>query len=118
MISGSRLRSLRKAKGLNQEELGQLLNVTKVSICCYEKEKRTPNLETFEDMMKIFNVPADYLLGKDIKVVMEDEEQYTTYLSKEDIELIDEIKANRNLYNKLLESPKRTIELINKKLNL
>jgi transcriptional regulator with XRE-family HTH domain len=118
MLNGNRLKNLRKAKGLSQDELGKLLNVTKVSICCYEREKRTPNLETFEDIMKTFNVTADYLLGNDIKVVKEDDEKYTAYFSKEDIELLNEIKSNRNLYNKLLENPKRLVELIAKKLNL
>ena len=34
---GERLKTLRKEKGMTQTELGSMINVTKVSICCYEK---------------------------------------------------------------------------------
>lgn len=113
---GKRLKELRKNKNLNQEELGKLINVTKVSICCYEKETRTPNLDTFEDLLKVFNVSADYLLGNDKKVVMEENEDYKIFLAKEDLELLKEIKANKELYKKLLDNPKRMIESISKKI--
>lgn len=118
MLIGKRLKELRLAKGLNQKELGELVNVTKVSICCYENEKRTPNLETFKDLIKVFNVSADYLLGNDmqVKVVKEKEEPYLTTIAKEDLDILNEIKANHDLYCKLTEDPKRMVELINKKL--
>ena len=118
MLIGKRLKELRLAKGLNQKELGELVNVTKVSICCYENEKRTPNLETFKDLIKVFNVSADYLLGNDmqVKVVKEKEEPYLTTIAKEDLDILNEIKANHDLYYKLTEDPKRMVELINKKL--
>ena len=35
MINGKRLKELRKAKGLTQTELGDILGVSKSSICCY-----------------------------------------------------------------------------------
>ena len=46
MLLGKRIKSLRKRNDMTQEELGKLINVTKVSICCYEKETRIPTLET------------------------------------------------------------------------
>lgn len=46
MLIGKRIKSLRKGRGLTQEELGKIINVTKVSICCYENETRIPTLET------------------------------------------------------------------------
>ena len=48
MIIGNRLKKLRLSKGLNQQELGDLIGVTKVSICGYENGTRTPNLENFK----------------------------------------------------------------------
>lgn len=115
MLIGKRLRELRRAKGLNQEELGNLVNVTKVSICCYEKETRTPNLETFQDLTNVFNVSADYLLGNDVrtKVVCEGEEAYEVNVPKEMINLFKELKLNKDLYRKVIdEDPKRIIELL------
>ncbi len=118
MLIGKRLKELRKLKGLKQEELGNLVNVTKVSICCYEKEKRTPNLETFEDLLNIFNVSADYLLGKDlkVKVVKEEEIPYTISMSKEDVQILEEIKADKDLYKRLVDDPKRVVELMAKNI--
>jgi transcriptional regulator with XRE-family HTH domain len=119
MLIGKRLKELRKAKGLNQQELGNLVNVTKVSICCYEKGTRTPNLETFEDLLNVFDVSADYLLGNDVtaNVVKEGEESYTVSISKDDLNLLNELKRDKDLYRNVInEDPKRVIDLINKLL--
>ena len=119
MLIGKRLKDLRKAKGLNQQELGDLVNVTKVSICCYEKGTRTPNLETFQDLANVFSVSTDYLLGNDIKagVIMEGEEAYILNLPKEAADFLSELKLNKDLYRKVMdEDPKRVIELLSKLL--
>ena len=51
MFVGQRVKTLRKAKNLTQQNLADMINVTKVSICCYEKGTRTPNLDTFIDFV-------------------------------------------------------------------
>ena len=94
MILGSRIKSLRKEKGLTQQQLADLINVTKVSICCYEKGNRTPNLETFMDLVEALNTTPNYLLGMDEKVVSEEDENYYITLPKEDIQIISEIRKN------------------------
>jgi transcriptional regulator with XRE-family HTH domain len=66
MIKRDLLKQLRKEKGLKQKELGDLVHVTKVSICCYEKGTRTPNLDTFVELLNVFNVSADYLLNREV----------------------------------------------------
>ena len=40
MLLAKRIKELRKEKDLTQEDLGKLINVTKVSICCYENGTR------------------------------------------------------------------------------
>ena len=47
MLIGKRIKDMRLEKGLSQQELGDLLGVTKVSVCGYENGTRTPSLETF-----------------------------------------------------------------------
>lgn len=42
---GKRLKELRIQKGLSQQDLGDAIGVTKVSICGYENGTRLPNLE-------------------------------------------------------------------------
>lgn len=117
MINGKRLKELRKAKGLNQTELGEILGVSKSSICCYENGTRNPALETVIDLMHLFGVSADYLLGSDnlIKVVDNDEITYTS-LSKEELMFLEELKKNKFVYNILIDDPKRGAELVKNKI--
>lgn len=109
MILGIRIKELRKQKGLTQQQLGDLIGITKVSICCYENGTRTPNLDTLLDMADIFGVDISYLVGKDNLVVAE-EEHY--YMSKEEVKLIQELRKSPILYKKLIIEPKRAISII------
>lgn len=63
-ILGERLRQLRKAKGMTQEELGAVLGRTKFNISNYEKGKRQPDNDTLRILSDFFDVSTDYLLGK------------------------------------------------------
>lgn len=116
MFIGSRLKELRNERKMTQEELGNLLNVTKVSICCYEKGNRTPSLDTLDDLANIFAVRTDYFLGKDIPMVLEGTTEYAYYISSKELTFLKELRMNKELYNLVLEDPKRTVELIDKKL--
>ena len=115
MILGTRIKTLRKEKGLTQQQLAELINVTKVSICCYEKGNRIPNLETFMDLVNVLDTTPNYLLGTDIKVVQEDDEDYSISLPKEDIQIIKELSKYDELINLLRKDPKRGVEYIAKK---
>lgn len=116
MLLGKRIKSLRKEKGLTQEELGKIINVTKVSICCYERESRVPTLETLIALAEVFGVDVDYLLGNDVYAVAEDSDKYGTYVVKEEIEFIKEIRKHNNLYDKMISDPKRCVEWIDMKM--
>lgn len=117
MFIGSRLKGLRKEKKMTQSELGELLNVTKVSVCCYEKGTRTPSLETLDDLSNIFGVKVDYFLGKDVPMVMEDTTEYAYYISKDELEFLKQLRRYKDLHDSIMQDPKRMIELIDKKLN-
>ena len=56
LLFGKRLKELRLAAGLTQQQLGDMINVTKVSICCYEKGTSTPTLDTLIDLANTFHV--------------------------------------------------------------
>ena len=109
MILGMRIRELRKKLGLTQQQLGDLVKVTKVSISCYESGTRTPNLDTLLDLADVLKVDISYLVGRDNLVIAENE---NFYMSKEEIELIKELRNNHNLYEKFINEPKRTISII------
>ncbi len=115
LFLGSRIRELRKEKGYTQQQLADLINVTKVSICCYEKGNRTPNLETFLDLVRVLDTTPNYLLGMDVTVVAEEDEEYSVVIPKEDLQIINEIRKNNKLINYLREDPKRRVEYMSKK---
>ena len=89
MLLGKRIKELRAEKNLTQEELGRLINITKVSICCYENGTRIPTLETMVALADIFEVSLDNLLGREIEVVAK---KRRTRMSKEEVEFIKEIR--------------------------
>lgn len=116
MIIGERVKQTRISKGYTQEELGNLLGVSKVSICGYEKGTRTPSTDMLVKLTETLGITIDYLFGNDIKAVNENNEPYTMSIAKEDIAILKELKNNNVLYNRLCRDPKRTIQLINRKL--
>lgn len=116
MLLGKRIKSLRKENGLTQEELGKLINVTKVSICCYEKETRIPTLETLLTLADVFHVDINYFLGSDEYLVSEENEKYGMSVATEEIDFLKEIRKHNNLYKKLTDNPKRFVELIDMKM--
>lgn len=63
----SRIKDLRQAYGLTQEELGKKLNLQKAAISKYEKGTVTPNGEILKRLSAIFNVSTDYLLDNEIE---------------------------------------------------
>lgn len=115
-LLSKRIKQLRKDRNLTQEELGKLIRVTKVSICCYEKGTRLPSLETLIDLSEVFGVSVDYILGNDYSIVADENEEYRTSVSKEELLLIREIRKYSELHKKVIDNPKRFVELVYKKL--
>lgn len=64
----SRLRELRKEKGVSQDQLSKELGVSKSTIGLYETGDTLPDAKTLRDLAVYFDVSADWLLGlTDIK---------------------------------------------------
>lgn len=116
MIIGNRIKEARKSKGLSQQQLGDMLGVSKVSVCGYETGTRIPTLDNFLQLIEILDLTPDYILGREVSVIAENDEPYTVKLSKQDIEIISELKKYNELYNMLIKDSKRTIELISRKI--
>ena len=110
------LKELRIKKGLSQQELGNAIGVTKVSVCGYENGSRIPNLEKLVKLSDVFGTTTDYLLGREIVVNNEENKTYIGSVSYEDVSLISALRHYPNLYNKLLKDPKRSASIINKRL--
>lgn len=116
MLFSKRLKELRKKNSMTQSELGKLINVTKVSICGYEKGTRTPTIETLIDLADVFRVDINYLLGYDNYVVSESEKENYMKVANDEIELIKELRNHIDLYNKIIDDPKRMLEFLEKKV--
>ncbi|KYP20817.1 helix-turn-helix domain-containing protein [Streptococcus parauberis] len=59
----NRLKELRKAKGLTQTQVANLVNAHKGSVCNWEK-RNNPNPERAKVLAEYFGVSVKYLLGK------------------------------------------------------
>jgi len=60
---GNKLRELRKAKGLNQIQVSQIIEVDRSSIAKYETGAVSPSVYTLTRFAKLFEVSVDYILG-------------------------------------------------------
>ena len=59
---GERLKALRNAKKLKQEELAQKISISKSAIGMYERNEREPSFEILEKLANYFEVTIDFLL--------------------------------------------------------
>lgn len=59
-----RFKQLRSANGYSQQELADLLNVSKSTVNMYERGERKPGIAQLEAVADFFNVDMDYLSGK------------------------------------------------------
>lgn len=62
MTFGERLFELRKTKNISQEELAELLDVSRQSISKWENDKAYPEMTRLLFMSDYFNVSLDYLM--------------------------------------------------------
>ncbi|MGU8337130.1 helix-turn-helix domain-containing protein [Clostridium perfringens] len=59
-----RIKEERIKLGLNQEEFGKMINVSKQAVSGWENGYRTPDVETLEKLAELLNCSVDYLIGR------------------------------------------------------
>ena len=117
MFSGQRLKEARLKMNFTQEQLGDIVGVTKGSISLYESGKRTPKLETMLEFVYALGVSADYLLGADIIVEVKDlEDPKYRVFTEDEVKFIEELRKDDFIYNVLFQNPKEGIEIIKKRI--
>ena len=62
MNISDRIQSLRKARGITQEQLADAVGVSRQAVSKWEAEQSVPNLERIVAMAEYFDVTTDYLL--------------------------------------------------------
>lgn len=72
MELNEKLQELRKQKGLTQEELAELLFVSRTAISKWESGRGIPNIESLKAISKFFSVSLDELLsGEELLAIAE-----------------------------------------------
>lgn len=97
-----RLKELREASGMNQDQLAKELGVSRGSISFYENGDRVPDIEFLFQMSKFFSVSTDWLLGlspvKEIDGELRQVCQYTG-LSDKSVSLLHSSKFKGSEFN-------------------
>lgn len=63
MSIGELLSEIRKDKGYTQEDLAEVLHITKSTLSNYENDRRTPDITFLKSFSKFTDVSVDYILG-------------------------------------------------------
>lgn len=63
MQLGIKIKKMREAMRLTQQELGQRIGVDKSLVSFWEKGERTPSLDLLIKIASVFHTTTDYLLG-------------------------------------------------------
>lgn len=63
MSLGTNLQQMRKAAGLSQEQLAELLDMSRQAVSKWETDQSVPDADRLADLCRIFQVSADALLG-------------------------------------------------------
>ena len=120
MTFGENLKRLRQRKNISQDELARKLNIKQYVISSWEIGRSEPNREQIKFLSTYFNVPTDYLLGKDV-IMVKDEKEFEIVANhfKQDIndDVINEIvklleELSEKDKNKIAKIIKDTIELL------
>lgn len=61
---GEQLKMIRTQAGMSQKSLAEKLFVSQQSVWKWERNESSPNPETIAKIAGIFNISADYLLGR------------------------------------------------------
>ena len=62
MNMADRIQSLRKSKGISQEELADRVGVSRQAVSKWESEQSTPDIDKIITMSEFFGVTTDYIL--------------------------------------------------------
>jgi transcriptional regulator with XRE-family HTH domain len=75
MYLAKRIKEKRLESKLTQEKLGNLLHVSKVSVCNWENGIKRPSSKNLIQLSKVLNTPLEYLIGNDHYVISSEDEK-------------------------------------------
>lgn len=99
---GDRIKELRNARKMTQNEFADRINVTKSTVSAYENGTRLPSYDVLIKIARLFKVSTDNLLGYSEKSVVD-----VTGLTRKQINVIQDVittyKRHNMLYQKMMD---------------
>lgn len=114
-----RLKTLRKERGITQQQLADGVGISKGGLSYYENSGRTPDISILERFADYFGVTTDYLLGRTNAQTQKAKLQAVcnyTGLSDKSINLLSDLKENSpaqlRVINFLLEQAAEDMDIV------
>lgn len=79
------IRKYRENRGLTQDDLGEILNISGKTISSWEKARSEPKIEMIEKLTKIFNCSSSQLIGEQEKDFFTSPEEALQFILKQDM---------------------------------
>lgn len=93
---GERIKELRNARKMTQNEFADRINVTKSMVSAYENGTRLPSYDVLIKIARLFKVSTDNLLGYSEKSVVD-----VTGLTRKQINVIQDVITTYKRHNML-----------------
>ena len=113
MTLGKRIATLRKEKGIKQEELAQMLDISGQAVSKWENDLTCPDINTLPKLAQILGVTIDELLSgkKESAVVIVPEEQRKNIKDMTLRLVVDESRGNKVRINLPVSMIKMALEM-------
>lgn len=98
---GEKIKSLRTAKRMTQQEFADRLHIAKSTVSAYENGSRVPSYDILLKIARVFKVSVDHLLGYSSKLTID-----VTGLTQKQINVIQDIVATYQRHNALYRTMK------------
>ena len=92
----NRLIELRRRKGLSQEELADILGVSRQAVSKWERTEASPDTDNLIALAKFYNISLDELLdtGTPVDEILKDNKEEKEVLHAEDVDQKDRINIS------------------------
>lgn len=104
---GERLKKARKRKGLSQVDVFDAIGLNNKSLSRYEKGETTPNPDTLQKLIRLYDVSSEYILGLTDVMGPSAEGETSSSADGNLVDMTDHKSSARKLANFISESPSR-----------
>lgn len=116
MMFGKRIKEERMKRKMTQKEFGDMLGVSATMIMYYEHDKKKPSVEQLVFIADKLGTDPNYLLGLEY-TAREKSNEYVFRLAKQEAAILRELRTKKQIYSMLIDDPRRTVELIARKIS-